>query len=472
MYARTLLAMLGSALIVVSVAVAQPPRWEADLGSELTDLTGRDDTAQEVPLSFSFPYDEGSYQTLYVGTNGGIGLGALGEADDYPSGNEFQETYCPMVAPFWSDMDLSSIGRVMFSDFTDRAVITWDAVGTYQAKTLPFTFQAQLLNSGEIVFGYNDIPGVGGAMIDTDVHVGLTVGNLPTFPPEIDYSSAPFPSGPTVLEVFEVGNWFDFDQSNIVFTPEPGGYAVTKLGEAPPPPPAPPGWESDFGSELTEFTDWDDGAQEVSLSFPFPYAGESYQTLYVGTNGGVGLGALGKADDYPSGNEFQETNCPMVAPFWSDMYLEDIGSVRFNDLADRAVITWAGVGSYQAEKLPFTFQLQLLSDGRILFLYFGIPGVDSSMIDVDVHVGLTEGNLSEPPAQIDCSECPFVCLDTVLEVFEVDSVFDLDGLTVAFTPQPTGGYWVEVIPEPATLALFAIVGPAWLWTKGRKPAAG
>ena len=453
---RTLFLLFASGLILVSSAMAAPPRWETDLGSELAGLTGTDDTAQEVALSFSVPYAGGSYQTLHVGTNGAIALGGLGEADDYPSGDEFQDTTSPMVAPFWSDMNLAEIGRVMFNDFADRAVITWDGIGSYAADTTPFTFQAQLLSSGEIVFGYDGMPAQAGSLVDTDIHVGLTEGNLPTSPSEIQYSSAPFSSGHTVLEIFEVGTFFGLDQTNIVFTPQPGGYAVTRLGQGPPPPPAPPGWEFGLGPELEDLTEADDAAEEVTLSFQFPYAGSSYDTLHVGTNGGVGLGGLGEADDYPSGDEFQDTDSPMVAPFWSDMSLEQIGRVRFNDFGDRAVITWVGVGSYQADTLPFTFQLQLMADGKILFSYNGIPGVAADLIDVDVHVGLTEGELPGPPAEVNYTDAPFFCLDTVLELFEVDTTFDLDGLTVAFTPQPGGGYLVEVIPEPATAALLAV----------------
>lgn len=218
-------------------------------------------------------------------------------------------------------------------------------------------------------------------------------------------------------------------------------------------------WESDFGDELSDLTEEDDAVEEVGLSFLFPYAGSSYSTLYVGTNGGVALGGLGEAGDYPSGDEFIETSDPMLAPFWSDMSLSSMGTVWFNDFGDRAVFTWDEIGTYQNEDAPFTFQLQILENGWIIFGYNGISEITSDNIDVDVHVGLTEGNLDEFPAEVDYSfDVPFFAEDSVLELFEYDvETFDLDHQNVVFVPQEGGGYLVDV-PEPSTLVILAFGG--------------
>ena len=357
----------------------------------------------------------------------------------------------------------------MLNDFGDRAVITWDGIGSYQAPGLPFTFQAQLLADGEIVFGYNGIPGVNAGTLDEDVYAGLTQGSLLAMPPEVDYSSAPFLSPHTVVEVFEVSpGGFDLDYSNVTFTPRTGGFSVTREVGTPPPPP--PRWETDLGSELTDLTGGDDEAQAATLSFLFPYDGDSYNTIYVGTNGAIALGGLGEADDYPSGDEFQMTSDPMIAAFWSDMDLGSIGRVMLNDFGDRAVITWDGIGSYESENLRFTFQLQLLASGEIVLSYNGIPGVDASTLDEDLHIGLTEGNLPGFPVEIDYSTAPLLCPNTVLELFEIDpGGFDLDRLTLVFTPQVGGGYLVTLIPEPATLTLLAL--GACLLVRRRKQAS-
>lgn len=223
----------------------------------------------------------------------------------------------------------------------------------------------------------------------------------------------------------------------------------------------PPIWESDYGLELTDLTGVDDGAEDVTLSFLFPYAGNSYDSVFAGTNGAVALGGLGEADDYPSSDEFIETADPMIAPLWSDMSMESIGTAWFNDFGDRAVFTWDAIGSYQDDTAPNTFQLQMFQDGRIIFGYNGIQDVTSDFFDAAIHIGLTEGDLSDFPSVIDyTADAPFLTNDTILELFDYDvtvSEFDLDQLNILFTPEIGGGYMVT-IPEPATLSLLALGG--------------
>ncbi|GAB4385633.1 MAG: hypothetical protein Kow0022_12270 [Phycisphaerales bacterium] len=210
--------------------MAQPAIWESNYGSSLF-LSGSDDDAEMVSLSFAFSYGGVTTNNLYVGTNGGIGVGGIGEADDYPSGDEFLFTSDPMLAVFWSDLDLSDIGEVYFNDFGNRAVITWDGVGSYQNANIPFTFQAQVFDNGTIIFGYNGIPEINDSNLDTNVHVGLTPGNLTDWPSTVDYSSAPFHvAGQTILELWEydAGVAFDLDMMNVIFRPDGlGGYTVT-----------------------------------------------------------------------------------------------------------------------------------------------------------------------------------------------------------------------------------------------------
>lgn len=125
------------------------------------------------------------------------------------------------------------------------------------------------------------------------------------------------------------------------------------------------------------------------------------------------------------------------------------------------MFTWDGIGSFQDENSPNTFQLQMFGDGRIIFGYNGIQDVTESFFDTIIHIGLTEGNLFSFPPVVDyTADAPFFADDTVLELFDYDvpvSVFDLDQLNVVFAPQVGGGYSV-VVPEPATLSLLALGG--------------
>ncbi len=210
-------------------ALAAPAIWETNYGSELTDLTGSDDVAEMVTISFDFEYAGVVYNDMYVGTNGGVGLGGVGEADDYPSGDEFLFTSSPILAPFWSDLDLSRHGNVYFNDFGDRAVFTWDGVGTYEDDRSSNTFQLQIYSNGKIVFGYNGIEHNTSSYFDTDIHIGMTEGGLVNWPAEVDYTAAPFAAGPTVLELFGYDDDdLDLDYTNIIFRPDGnGGYTIS-----------------------------------------------------------------------------------------------------------------------------------------------------------------------------------------------------------------------------------------------------
>ncbi len=217
-------------LIGVSNAAAGTFLWESNYGSELFDLRGRDDAAQQVAIGFDFSFAGLVTRNLWVGTNGGIGVGGLGEANDYPSGNEFLFTDSPMISPFWSDLSLTGQGRVYFNDFGDRAVITWVGVGSYAEPFTSNTFQVQIDNTGEIVFGYAGLERNIASNFDTDIHVGLTTGGLSSWPNEVDYTAdTPVHTGATVLELFGYDDDdLDIDFTNIIFEPDgAGGYFVS-----------------------------------------------------------------------------------------------------------------------------------------------------------------------------------------------------------------------------------------------------
>jgi len=209
-------------------ALADPPIWETNYGSELTDLTGEDDETQGVSLSFGFPFVGPSYTDIWVSTNGNMSLGADADNTCCPDETDLFWADAPTVAPFWSDMDLYMMGKVWFNDFGNRAVITWDEIGSYEDPNAPFTFQLQLLGNGTIVFGYNGIS-ESSVYLDEDLVVGFSVGGGVPDPGEVDYSAdMPFSFvGDTVYEVFrEATESFDLDQTNVVFTPTADGFNV------------------------------------------------------------------------------------------------------------------------------------------------------------------------------------------------------------------------------------------------------
>ncbi len=233
-------------------AYAAPLIWETDFGSEVTPLTGQDDLTQQVSLNFNFTFFGTDYTELFVSTNGLITLGADTGPPYAPNVPEdFLNASVPIIAPFWSDLDLTAMGQVFFNEFDDRAVITWSAVGSFIDSLAAFTFQVQLMADGRVIFGYNRI-GDTLLKLDEDLVVGLSRGNGTGTATRMDYTDGPLYqptlSGAayqltmrsTVYEVFDLGaKPFDLDGGNLIFTPPflPPPILRTSLFSPPSPPP-------------------------------------------------------------------------------------------------------------------------------------------------------------------------------------------------------------------------------------------
>jgi hypothetical protein len=138
--------------------------------------------------------------------------------------------------------------------------------------------------------------------------------------------------------------------------------------------------------------------------------------------------------------------------------------VHLRDLGDRALFTWREIGSFRNPTIPFTFQMQLGADGKVIFAYRGIPRIGSANIGETVHVGLTPGGLPAMPpgAEADyLGQAPFACGTTVAGLFPVDGIFSLDLQTIVFDPAGPEAYQVSVLPPgPVGPGDFSITGMA------------
>ena len=270
------LALLATLLLSALPAYAQPLIWEASFGPAIASLTGQDDAEDSVVLSFAFPYDNTTYTTVYVGTNGCIQLGSLGTDDDidYDHWSYFEEFYAdaaPEICPINTDWMLTSNGTVHFNDFGTRAVFTWNEVGTNANPDALATFQVQIEQSGRIVFGYNGIlDGQGEDLID-DMNQGFVVGITSSDgvdPGPTDLTGGPFQAGGTTYERWcydladscseggggggkrlggkvkpfpgsivqgvpglpgPINTAFDLDQTNVIFAAPGGGPSIVEI---------------------------------------------------------------------------------------------------------------------------------------------------------------------------------------------------------------------------------------------------
>ncbi len=255
-----------SALLALSLLLglghptsAAPLEWESDFGNEITSLTGRDDTYVHVSLSFPFPFQGTNYTRVSVGTNGGIQLGDDAGHLTYTAASNPHYFYDsandaglwgagPILYAFGTDLDLGTTGTIHFKDFGDRAVFTWNEVGTYEEETHLLSFQVQLFADGRIHFSYNGIlDGPGEDLVDSldqGILVGVS-GSTGVNPGVIDLTTPSETDTDTVYEIWKRENdprndLFDLDQKTLVFVPKPGGGFISYiLGEEPTTPPVP-----------------------------------------------------------------------------------------------------------------------------------------------------------------------------------------------------------------------------------------
>ncbi len=201
----------------------------------------------------------------------------------------------------------------------------------------------------------------------------------------------------------------------------------------------PRSWESNIGAQITAC---DDCTVPVSLGFAFPFRGSSFTTAQVSSNGFVTFGNAVPFGGCCNADVSSFLAGPArIAASWFDL----IGGngVHFNALPGRAVITWDHTFEYCCTGTN-TFQMQLLSDGRIVFGF----GAGSNAVSNGRHIaltGVTPGGDAADPGSTDLSHAAPLSTrgGTAYELFP-EGTFDLSGTNVVFTPDGSGGWRVSL----------------------------
>lgn len=131
---------------------------------------------------------------------------------------------------------------------------------------------------------------------------------------------------------------------------------------------------------LTQLTWVDDGSVLVNLPFAFPFYGESYNSMYVCTNGYVTFKTKSTAYvNYP----FPHAGAPanVIAAFFKDLDLRSDSGVYYTADAERAIVQYENV-KFGYPVHNYTFQIVLQRDGTILFYYKSMGNV------LDASVGM------------------------------------------------------------------------------------
>jgi hypothetical protein len=120
-----------------------------------------DDDAELVALPFQFPFYGVDHDSIYVGSNGVIGMGA--SVTDYLN-DPIPTAGAPdnFIAPFWEDMNPSTGGTVhsLVDAMNGTVTLQWTGIFRFGTSTLPFTFQAVLSSNGSIRYNYQDMQGL------------------------------------------------------------------------------------------------------------------------------------------------------------------------------------------------------------------------------------------------------------------------------------------------------------------------
>lgn len=125
-----------------------------------------DDDFTSVPLPFTFPFYGGTYDAMFVGSNGyitfGSGDSSLGESIvDFENGP-------PRISLFWNDVNPSSGGSVTVESSASRVIVSFDNVPEFPS-TGANTARAILYPNGAVVVEY-------GALTMVDGLAGVTPG--------------------------------------------------------------------------------------------------------------------------------------------------------------------------------------------------------------------------------------------------------------------------------------------------------
>lgn len=138
----------------------------------------------------------------------------------------------------------------------------------------------------------------------------------------------------------------------------------------------------------------DDDSEQVSTSPAVILYGESYDSLYICSNGRITFGS--GSNDYTEtiGEHFA---MPAIAMLWDDLNPSNGGTVLYAQLPDRAVVTFNNVPEY-SNSGSNTFQCEMFYDGMIRVSWLGVDSGDNV-------VGLSAGNSTpEGFEQSDLSE--------------------------------------------------------------------
>jgi Zn-dependent metalloprotease/subtilisin family serine protease len=126
------------------------------------------------------------------------------------------------------------------------------------------------------------------------------------------------------------------------------------------------------GTVLSTISGCDDCYQSQKISFRFPFYGNSFDTIYVSSNGFI---TFGTGSSLISNYPLPSTSAPanLIDALHDDLDPPHGGYVYFKDYGDRAVIQFDNVPPYSGSGV-YTFQIVLERSGAIYLYYNNLTG--------------------------------------------------------------------------------------------------
>lgn len=376
--------MIGGFLLALLVLVSAGASAQGDLFElGLADLNLDGDRSRYVNFSegFVFPLGGVRHAGCYVHGNGYVSFGGLGIPDPSPTITELVKredefslgTGLMRIAAFWADLNPSTLGRgrVLAGPVGRTAFrVMWLDVPFRAAPTKMVTVILTLRSDGSFTIQLAHVPVPVGQII-----VGFAAGHAQTngggSPTDLSTTSGTIGNGiePAIFEYF-LAETFDLDGRTLDFAPVLPTSGLLSLAG--------------------------DDAIEVDLGFPFPFYGNRYSTVWVGSNGELNLMQWSPFAWVQTESGLLDDTARIV-PFGADLNPTRQGHIRVSGTASSFTVSWVNVPETETSNSN-TFSVTLRSDGTISCTY---GRVDSPSKNSKVAIAVTGGwpvtTETEPP---------------------------------------------------------------------------
>lgn len=350
------------------VASYPAPPGTGPVASQVISFSNQNDSVQyNLPGAYTFTFFGQTYNEIYINSHGNITFGA-GDTNSQESEAALTNG-APRIAGHWDTLNVTQGGTVTVDAFQNRLAITFDQVVDPFGGGSTVSFQIELYWMGAVAITNLTHGSVDGIM-------GITEGGGGIGAPEVDFYQAPVVKGFYELFSNNGNDSFDLAGVSITFTPDSSqsaGYTYAVNGQTT--------WPYAPGtgnvSTTTIESQFPNGDSSVPLTLTGPHTvsfyGQTYSSLFVGSNGYLTFGAGDNSWTASAQNHF---DLPRISGHYYDWEPDDGGTVTVDELLTAGgyvlVVTFENVPHYNNPNPPVSFQMAMSSNGTVRLYYHDI----------------------------------------------------------------------------------------------------